>query len=81
MTDVTIAQTGPVLVAIDIAKAHHKVLIAVPGRKRRRRLAVHPPRLMHKHCEQPEPKLAVYSNGQSPAPLSEHWQAKLAHRC
>ena len=40
MTDSTIAQTEPVLVAIDIAKARHEVLIAVPGRKRRRRLTV-----------------------------------------
>jgi hypothetical protein len=40
MTDATIAQTGHVLVAIDIAKARHEVLIAVPGRKRRRRLTV-----------------------------------------
>ena len=40
MTDTTIAQAEPVLVAIDIAKARHEVLIAVPGRKRRRRLTV-----------------------------------------
>lgn len=39
MTVNTIAQT-PVLVAIDIAKARHEVLIAVPGKKRRRRLTV-----------------------------------------
>ncbi|WP_300074618.1 hypothetical protein [uncultured Ruegeria sp.] len=31
MTDATIAQTEPALVAIDIAKARHEVLIAVPG--------------------------------------------------
>ena len=40
MTDTTIAQVEPVLVAIDIAKARHEVLIAVPGRRRRRRLTV-----------------------------------------
>lgn len=40
MTDATIAQTGPVLVVIDVAKARHEVLIAVPGRQRRRRLTV-----------------------------------------
>ena len=40
MPDTTIAQAEPVLVAIDIAKARHEVLIAVPGRKRRRRLTV-----------------------------------------
>ncbi|MEX0828227.1 MAG: IS110 family transposase [Haliea sp.] len=40
MTDNSIAQTAPVLVAIDISKARHEVLIAVPGKKRRRRLTV-----------------------------------------
>ena len=40
MTVITIAQNAPVLVAIDIAKARHDVLIAVPGKKRRRRLTV-----------------------------------------
>ena len=40
MTEASIAQSEPVLVAIDIAKARHEVLIAVPGRKRRRRLTV-----------------------------------------
>ena len=40
MTNTIIAQGEPVLVAIDIAKARHEVLIAVPGRKRRRRLTV-----------------------------------------
>lgn len=40
MTDTIIAQTAPVLVAIDISKARHEVLIAVPGKKRRRRLTV-----------------------------------------
>jgi transposase len=40
MTDTVIAQTAPVLVAIDISKARHEVLIAVPGKKRRRRLTV-----------------------------------------
>jgi len=40
MTDKNIAQSEPVLVAIDISKARHEVLIAVPGKKRRRRLTV-----------------------------------------
>jgi transposase len=40
MTDITIAQGEPILVAVDIAKARHEVLIAVPGKKRRRRLTV-----------------------------------------
>lgn len=40
MTEMTIAQGAPVLVAIDIAKARHEVLIAVPDKKRRRRLPV-----------------------------------------
>ena len=40
MTVITIAQNTPVLVAIDIAKARHEVLIAVPGKKRRHRLTV-----------------------------------------
>jgi transposase len=40
MTDTTIAQSEPVLVAIDISKARHEVLIAVPGKARRRRLTV-----------------------------------------
>lgn len=40
MTDTSIAQTEPVLVAIDISKARHEVLIAVPDKKRRRRLTV-----------------------------------------
>ena len=40
MTEMTIAQDAPVLVAIDIAKARHEVLIAVPDKKRRRRLTV-----------------------------------------
>ncbi|EFO34012.1 insertion sequence transposase protein [Roseibium sp. TrichSKD4] len=40
MTDATVAQTEPVLVAIDIAKARHEVLIVIPGKKRRRRLTV-----------------------------------------
>ena len=38
MTVIAIAQNAPVLVAIDIAKARHEVLIAVPGKKRHRRL-------------------------------------------
>ena len=40
MTEIVIAQDAPVLVAIDIAKARHEVLIAIPGKKRRRRLTV-----------------------------------------
>ena len=40
MIDTTIAQAEPVLVAIDIAKARHEVLISVLGRKLRRRLTV-----------------------------------------
>ena len=40
MIDASITQSEPVLVAIDIAKARHEVLIAVPGKKRRRRLTV-----------------------------------------
>lgn len=38
MTDTNITQTKPVLVTIDISKARYEVLIAVPGKKRRRRL-------------------------------------------
>lgn len=37
MTMIAIALYTPVLVAIDIAKARHEVLKAVPGKKRRRR--------------------------------------------
>lgn len=40
MTEKTISQDAPVLVAIDIAKARHEVLIAVPDKVRRRRLTV-----------------------------------------
>ena len=40
MTDTIIAQAEPVLVAIDISKARHEVLIAIPDKKRRRRLTV-----------------------------------------
>jgi transposase len=40
MTDTIIAQAEPILVAIDFAKARHEVLIAAPGKKRRRRLTV-----------------------------------------
>ena len=40
MTEAGIAQTEPVLVAVDIARARHEVLIAVPGKTRRRRLTV-----------------------------------------
>ncbi|WP_289034211.1 IS110 family transposase [uncultured Roseibium sp.] len=40
MTNISIPQTEPVLVAIDISKARHEVLISVPGKKRRRRVTV-----------------------------------------
>lgn len=40
MTETSIAQNAIILVAIDIAKARHEVLIAIPGKKRRRRLTV-----------------------------------------
>jgi len=40
MTDLSIAHSEPILAAIDISKARHEVLIAVPGKKRRRRLTV-----------------------------------------
>ncbi|UES60171.1 IS110 family transposase (plasmid) [Roseibium aggregatum] len=40
MTDASIPQTEPVLVAIDISKTRHEALIAVPGKTRRRRLTV-----------------------------------------
>jgi len=40
MIEITIAQDAPALAAIDNAKARHAVLIAVPDKKRRRRLAV-----------------------------------------
>ena len=40
MTVTSNSQTESVLVAIDISKARHEVLIAVPGKKRRRRLTV-----------------------------------------
>lgn len=40
MTDHSIAQLEPVLVAIDISKTRHEVLISIPGKKRRRRLTV-----------------------------------------
>ena len=36
MTKIIVAQDAPVLVAIDIAKARHEVLIAIPDKKRRR---------------------------------------------
>jgi hypothetical protein len=34
MTDIVIAQSEPVLVAIDTSKDSHEVLIAVPGNTR-----------------------------------------------
>ncbi|MEJ8473708.1 IS110 family transposase [Roseibium algae] len=40
MTDTSIPQTEPVLVAIDISKTRHEALIAVPGKTRRRRVTV-----------------------------------------
>ena len=40
MTKIIVALDAPVLVAIDIAKARHEVLIAIPDKKRRRRLTV-----------------------------------------
>ena len=40
MTDHKITPDAPVLVAIDIAKHRHEILIEVPGRKRRRRLTI-----------------------------------------
>jgi len=40
MTDLDIKQTKPVLVAIDISKARHEVLVVVPGKKRWRRLTI-----------------------------------------
>ncbi len=40
MTKITITQDTPVLVAIDISKSRHEVLIAIPDKKRRRRLTV-----------------------------------------
>ena len=40
MTDRSISQIEPVLVAIDISKTRHEVLISAPGKKRRRRLTV-----------------------------------------
>lgn len=33
MTETSITQNATILVAIDIAKARHKVLIAIPGKK------------------------------------------------
>ena len=35
MTKIIVAQDAPVLAAIDIAKARHEVLIAMPDKKRR----------------------------------------------
>lgn len=40
MTETNIPQNATILVAINIAKARHEVLIAMPGKKRRRRLTV-----------------------------------------
>ena len=38
MTEIIVAQFAPLLVAFDITKARHEVLLAVPYKKRRRRL-------------------------------------------
>lgn len=38
MTKIIVAQDAPVLVAIDIVKTRHEVLMAIPDKKRRRRL-------------------------------------------
>jgi len=40
MTTISITQTETILAAIDIAKSRHEVLIAIPGKSRRRRLTV-----------------------------------------
>ncbi len=40
MTNLNMAHNDVILVAIDISKARHEVLIAIPGKKRRRRLTV-----------------------------------------
>jgi hypothetical protein len=40
MSDTNIAKSEPVLVAIDISKARHEVLIVIPGKNRRWRLTV-----------------------------------------
>ena len=40
MTKTSIAQTEPVLSAVDISKARHEVLIALPDRPRRHHLTV-----------------------------------------
>lgn len=37
MADTMMAQTKPVLAVVDISKARHEVLIAIPDKKRRRR--------------------------------------------
>ncbi|MEQ5872804.1 hypothetical protein J4E08_23430 [Sagittula sp. NFXS13] len=40
MTDTIVTQAEPALVAIDIAKVRHKILLSVPGKKRCRHLNV-----------------------------------------
>ncbi|WP_371808965.1 hypothetical protein [Ruegeria sp. HKCCD7255] len=40
MTDTIITQSEAVLVAIDIAKSRHEVLLQIPGTKRRRRFTI-----------------------------------------
>ena len=40
MTNYKNTPNAPVLVAIDIAKHRHEILIAVPGKKRRRRMTI-----------------------------------------
>jgi len=62
MTETSIAQNPPILVAIDIAKARHEVLIAIPGKKRRRRLTV---------LNQLDERLGTHSS------TTTHWRAVL----
>ena len=38
MTETSITQNAPILMAIDIAKARHEFSIAIPDKKRRRRV-------------------------------------------
>ena len=40
MTDRSITQNAPLLVAIDISKSRHEILISIPDKKRPRRLTV-----------------------------------------
>ena len=78
MTDTTIAQSKPVLVAIDISKARHEVLIAVPGKAGRRRLIVlnqldHLNRLVATVAEHGHPvRVAFEATGNSHRALAYH---------